>query len=85
MDRHGYIYIPNACKKGQYCSSLVFLHDIKSGARDYRDTESRRTGLLEYAALNNIIVVFPQNYDGMMYGPFLWTSVRTHDMKHPQI
>lgn len=62
MGHYGYIYIPNACldvDNGPDCHSLIFLHGCLQGAGYFGDAEAKRTGLLEYAATNNIIVVFP--------------------------
>lgn len=59
LDDFGYIYIPHACKEGAYCKSLFFFHGCLSGAAWWKETELRRSGIIEYAATNNIIAVFP--------------------------
>ena len=66
MAEIGYTYIPNACKAGEPCQFVMFLHDCMESAILWNDTDTRRTGLLEYAATNNMIVVFPQNNDSVM-------------------
>lgn len=92
----GYIYIPHACKAGNYCQSVMFLHGCMQAAFLWNETEARRTGLLEYAATNNIIVIFPQNMDNvkivafdgsgdLMDFPFCWSSMGTDDKYNPQI
>lgn len=65
MSEVGYIYIPHACKEGNYCQSVMFLHGCMQSGEIWKDTEARRTGLLEYAATNNMIVIFPQNNDSV--------------------
>lgn len=96
MDEIGYIYIPDACRDGKtFCESMMWLHACYGGAGVWGDTEARRTGLLEMAATNNIIVVFPQNNDSatFYYGDgeynftdikYCWSSVETKDPNHPQ-
>lgn len=59
----GYIYIPHACKKGDFCKLVTLLHGCMESAAIYYETEARRLGILEYAATNNMIVLFPQNND----------------------
>lgn len=65
MSDVGYIYIPHACKAGNYCEAVMFLHGCMQSGEWWKDTEARRTGLLEYAATNNQIVIFPQNKDSV--------------------
>lgn len=95
MGDTGYIYIPHACKEGNYCQAVMFLHGCMQAAVWWKDTEARRTGLLEYAATNNLIVIFPQNND-MVYldmgpdadpvpFPQCWSAMGTDDKYHPQI
>lgn len=89
MDEYGYIYIPNVCLDGKTpCKSLIFLHGCLQGAGYWKETEVRRTGLLEYAATNNIIVVFPQNNDSVevTYGgeqqswKYCWSDMTSDDI-----
>ena len=64
IDEIGYVYYPNQCASGNLsCKLHIYLHDceqqvnyISSGGLE----SFTNTGFLEYAASNNIIVVFPQ-------------------------
>lgn len=92
----GYIYIPHACKDGAYCKTVMFLHGCLQAAGIWKETEARRMGLIEYAATNNLIVIFPQNDDMVMMelpgqDPFpfqyCWSTgqVNASDKYHPQM
>lgn len=59
MDYKGYLYVPESCENGDYCSLLVYLHGCFLSGAVYNDVHARSTGLLEYAATNNIVVLFP--------------------------
>lgn len=94
MYHQGYIYIPHTCKRGESCRTLIFLHGEGNDPEYWRDIQPRRTGLLEYAATNNLIVVFPQNDDTVMLSPWAsvqapqpygWSAIHTKDPNHPQI
>lgn len=63
MNDHGYVYIPNSCWDGEYCTLHVHLHGCMQSSKIYEDTYIRGLGLMEYAATNNIIMLFPQNDD----------------------
>lgn len=67
LDEIGYIFIPHACKAGNYCQSLFLFHGLLDGGLWWKDTEVRRYGLIEYAASNNIVMVFPQSNDTMYF------------------
>lgn len=55
------------------------------GALIWGDSEARRTGFLEYAATNDIIVVFPQNKDKKLDTKHCWTSEDTDNKDDPQL
>lgn len=93
MDEVGYIYIPHACKAGNYCQTVMFLHGCWQGANWWNETEAR-TGIMEHAATNNMIAIFPQNDDYVMMlidpeNPFefkyCWSTMETDDKNYAQI
>lgn len=68
MDETGYVYIPNTCLNAltQRCVVHVALHGcqnaktfVQNGETLY-DVVPKYWGYLEWAALNDIIVLFPQ-------------------------
>lgn len=85
MAEVGYIYIPDECKKeGEYCQAHMHIHGCGQSAIFANDLEVRRTGLLEWAAKLNLIMIFPQNNDSVKFKftpdtepqdfPFCWSS-----------
>ncbi|CAF2817996.1 unnamed protein product [Rotaria sp. Silwood2] len=60
LDEYGFVYFPSACTKGKKCSIHVVLHGCRQGKWFIGDTFITKTGYLEVAELNNLIVLFPQ-------------------------
>lgn len=70
---YGYLYIPNKCKdKDTFCDFHAHFHGCLMSNQMVVDDKTdpptlvedlfvRKYGLLEYAAKNNIILLFPQN------------------------
>lgn len=90
MDEIGYMYIPTKCVKGEFCTLHVHLHGCWQGAGVYKDAYLRSTGLLEFAASNNIILLFPQSVGTLEYRDYgelkyCWQSQNTDDKFNPQI
>merc|ERR1712086_879605 len=95
LDKYGYMYVPKACKKDKSCNLHFHFHGCMSSGKIYKDTLNRKTGLLEFAATNNIVVVFPQNDDifdwklkvdgkNKVYKvPYCWSSGHLNDKNHP--
>lgn len=87
----GYLYIPDPCLDGEYCSLMVWLHGCEMSAPYHGDVVSRQTGLMQFAATNNMVVLFPQNDDyfaelpGYPPGHYCWRAWDTEDKDHPQI
>lgn len=60
FDEYGWIYYPNAClKEGAKCKLHFYLHGCLGTAAIIGEVTFRNIGFLEYAATNDIIVVFP--------------------------
>ena len=74
LDKTGYVYIPNKCKNrphGAGCFVTTVLHGCMEGKSYinedgdvYGDQFVKATGYLEYAASNDLIMLFPQAYAG---------------------
>lgn len=61
LDQNGYVYIPNACRtKGSDCKVHVAIHGCHQGRETLDSQFVENTGYLEWAAANDIVVVFPQ-------------------------
>lgn len=62
FDEYGYIYYPYTClKDNAKCKLHFFLHGCMGTAALLGEITIRNIGLMEWAATNDIIVVFPQN------------------------
>jgi poly(3-hydroxybutyrate) depolymerase len=59
MDPIGYVYVPNNCYKYQ-CYVHVALHGCNQSKSSIGTTFVEDTGYLEWAAQNNLIILFPQ-------------------------
>ena len=57
---YGYLLVPKACDT-QVCRLHVHFHSCMARTDEQKDIYVRRTGLLEYAATNRIVVLFPQS------------------------
>ena len=61
LDEQGYVYIPDACREtGFSCKTHVAIHGCHQGRETLGSTFAEDTGYLEWAAANNIIMLFPQ-------------------------
>ena len=61
MDDLGYVYIPHECRKdGANCKVHVGIHGCEQGRNKIDGTFVKNAGYLEWAASNNLIVLFPQ-------------------------
>ncbi|CAF0887424.1 unnamed protein product [Rotaria sordida] len=60
FDKEGYVYYPTNCTKGKKCPIHVALHGCLQGKWRIGDVFAKKTGYLEVAELNNIIILFPQ-------------------------
>lgn len=61
MDELGYVYIPHACREeGSDCRVHVAIHGCLQGRNKIDDTFTKQAGYLEWAASNNLIILFPQ-------------------------
>lgn len=60
MDNSGFLYVPSRCKSGESCSLHFAFHGCKQYQRLIGDTFPTKSGYLEVAELNNIVLIFPQ-------------------------
>ncbi|CAF1122772.1 unnamed protein product [Rotaria magnacalcarata] len=60
FDKEGYVYYPTNCTQGKKCPIHVALHGCLQGKWRIGDVFAKKTGYLEVAELNNIIILFPQ-------------------------
>lgn len=60
FDKQAFIYYPTNCTKQLKCPIHVALHGCFQGKWRIGDTFAKKTGYLEVAELNNIIIFFPQ-------------------------
>ena len=58
----GWLYVPEACAGGgkAQCRLHVFFHGCKQGASFVGDAFVKRSGFLEVAEANDIVLLFPQ-------------------------
>ena len=62
LDERGFLYVPAACANGgsTRCRLHVVFHGCRQGANVVEDAFARRTGYLEVAETNHIVLLFPQ-------------------------
>ncbi len=60
LDELGYVYIPNECKNNENCAVHVSIHGCHQGRETLDSYFVENTGYLEWAASNNMIILFPQ-------------------------
>ncbi len=60
MSDTGYIYVPKTCTTGSICKIHIALHGCLQAAEEISDQYYSKTGYNEWAASNNIIVLYPQ-------------------------
>lgn len=58
LDNSMFVYTPTNCEKGG-CRALFMFHGCNRSYRKATRLWAERTGFLEYAASNDIVVVFP--------------------------
>lgn len=56
----GYAYVPKACQGKSTCSVHVAFHGCRQTIQDIGDTFVTKTGYLEWAEANDLVVLFPQ-------------------------
>lgn len=61
FDDLGYVYIPNNCQSGETksCRVHVAIHGCHQGRATLDNYFVENTGYLEWAAANDIIILFP--------------------------
>jgi hypothetical protein len=68
---YGMIYIPDACLN-QPCDFHIHFHGCHESVAIWDTLYARQTGILEYAAANDMIVLFPQSGDPSGVFPFTY-------------
>ena len=60
LDKYGYVYYPEIClEKDKKCKVHVHLHGCTASAAIVGEDLVRNADFLEYAAANEIIMIFP--------------------------
>jgi poly(3-hydroxybutyrate) depolymerase len=60
MDGHGFAYVPASCAAGASCRLMVALHGCDQGYSEVGTAFVDRANLDQYAATNDMIVLYPQ-------------------------
>lgn len=60
---HGFIYIPYNCLQNIACDVHIHFHGCVESSDIWGSLYIRQNGILEHAAANDIIVIYPQNGD----------------------
>ena len=82
MADYGFLYVPDKCKDKE-CKFHVDFHGCLGSAVINNDTYVRALGLIEYAATNDIVMLFPQNNDtGTTPFPYCWASSVQNSKDH---
>lgn len=62
LDRYGYAWLPKECfdRDSDPCKLHIHFHDCKQSTEDVALRNILTTGLVQYAATNKLIILFPQ-------------------------
>jgi len=60
MDNTGWVYVPDACKKGEPCKVHVALHGCEQSQGKINDAYYAHAGYNQWADTNHLIVLYPQ-------------------------
>ncbi|MFQ6022600.1 MAG: hypothetical protein ACE5NW_07760 [Acidiferrobacterales bacterium] len=69
MSNVGYIYVPKSCAQGDICKVHIAFHGCGQTMEKIGDRFYRRAGYNEWAATNNIIVLYPQLVELAWHNP----------------
>lgn len=64
MESTGWAYVPANCAAGQACKLHVSFHGCQQYYAKIGDKYIKKAGINEWADTNNIIVLYPQTYNG---------------------
>ena len=82
LAEQGYLYVPNSCLNEE-CGFHVEFHGANSTLLFWNDTMIKKLGYMEWAATNNIVMLFPQSDDAFWgHG---WRSGFDQNVANPQI
>ncbi|CAL8073274.1 unnamed protein product [Orchesella dallaii] len=69
MDPIGFIYVPTGCQdRSRQCQLHIAFHGCQQSKTNLDDIYATKTGFLEVAEANNIIVLFPQAAPNILAG-----------------
>lgn len=57
----GWVYVPEACQKGERCQLHMALHGCQMNPDYIQDQFAKNAGYNEWAEANNLIIVYPQS------------------------
>lgn len=60
LDRAGFVFVPDQCRKDTRCQVHVALHGCRQGAAAVGDAFARHAGYNGWAAEHDLIVLYPQ-------------------------
>lgn len=67
LNESGFVFIPNTCNSGTACRLHVSFHGCNQSIDNVGDKYATMTGLNEWAANNNMIVLYPQIKKSAMF------------------
>ena len=60
MAENGFIYFPTSCNEGNACKLHVSFHGCNQSISNVDDAYAKNTGINQWAASNNLIILYPQ-------------------------
>lgn len=66
MNDTGFAYIPNSCAEGEKCALHISFHGCNQSIDNVGDSYAKLAGFNEWAASNNMIVLYPQTEKSSM-------------------
>ncbi len=67
LHERGYAFLPKSCKDGEQCSIHVSFHGCNQSIDFVGNEYAKHSGLNEWAAANNMIVLYPQVQKSNMF------------------
>lgn len=91
FDDQGYLFAPEACQEGAECRLVLALHGCEMGQGRIGEAFVRHSGLNEWAAANDMVVLYPQAkpslpnplgcWDWWGYAESTWQPDPLHDTR----
>jgi len=66
MNETGFAFVPNSCLEGESCKLHISFHGCNQSIDNVNDSYAKQAGFNEWAASNNMVVLYPQTEKSTM-------------------